>query len=140
MSSAFYPPQALEPGEEWRLPAPARFVAAFGPGTRMPTPATLWRIAAEPSLGLDALVGAVPTKGAGAVSSFAIAGIGRSTTFVVRGEACADVSVAGRMRRVDARGSQPWYVAELHEVDRFALGPLQRSPGDLMPTPADLPL
>ncbi len=140
MSSAFYPPQALEPGEEWRLLATDRFVAAFGPDTGMPTMATLWRIAAEPSLGLDALVGAVPTKGAGAVGSFAIAGIGRSTTFVVRGDACADVSVAGRMRRVDARGSQPWYVAELHEVDRFALGPLQRSPGDLKPTQADLPL
>ena len=60
--------------------------------------------------------------------------------FVVRGEACSDVSVAGRMRRVDARGAQPWYVAELNEVDRFALGPLQRSPGDLRPTESDLPL
>jgi hypothetical protein len=44
------------------------------------------------------------------------------------------------MRRVDARGARPWYVAELNEVDRFALGPLQRSAGDLLPTESDLPL
>jgi hypothetical protein len=44
------------------------------------------------------------------------------------------------MRRVDARGAEPWYVAELNEVDRFALGPLQRSPGELRPTETDLPL
>ena len=140
MASAYYPPEPLAPGEEWRLLATDRFVGAFAPSTGMHTMATLWRIAAEPSLGLDALVGAIPTRGADAVESFAIAGIGRATVFVVRGEACSDVSVAGRMRRVDARGAQPWYVAELNEVDRFALGPLQRSPGDLRPTETDLPL
>lgn len=143
MASAFYSPESLAPGEEWRLLATDRFVAAFGPDTGMHTMATLWRIAAEPSLGLEALVGAVPTRGPEAVESFAIASIavtGRSTVFVVRGGGCADVSVAGRMRRVDARGAVPWYVAELNEVDRFALGPLERSPGDLRPAEADLPL
>ncbi|HEV7624586.1 MAG TPA: FHA domain-containing protein [Amnibacterium sp.] len=140
MASAFYSPEPLAAGEEWRLLATDRFVGAFGPDTGMHTMATLWRIAAEPSLGLEALVGAIPTKGADAVRSFAIAGIGRSTVFVVRGEGCADVSVGGRMRRVDARGAVPWYVAELTEVDRFALGPLERSPGDLRPAEADLPL
>jgi hypothetical protein len=140
MASAFYSPESLAPGEEWRLLATDRFVAAFGPDTGMHTMATLWRIAAEPSLGLEALVGAVPTRGAEAVESFAIAAIGRSTVFVVRGGGCADVSVAGRMRRVDARGAVPWYVAELNEVDGFALGPLERSPGELRPAEADLPL
>ncbi len=143
MASAFYSPESLAPGEEWRLLATDRFVAAFGPDTGMHTMATLWRIAAEPSLGLDALVAAVPTRGPEAVQSFAIAavaGAGRSTVFVVRGGGCADVSVAGRMRRVDARGAVPWYVAELNEVDRFALGPLERSSGDLRPADADLPL
>jgi hypothetical protein len=143
MASAFYSPESLAPGEEWRLLATDRFVAAFGPDTGMHTMATLWRIAAETSLGLEALVGAVPTRGPEAVESFAIAataGVGRSTVFVVRGGGCADVSVAGRMRRVDARGAVPWYVAELNEVDSFALGPLERSPGDLRPAEADLPL
>jgi hypothetical protein len=140
MASAFYSPEPLAAGGEWRLLATDRFVAAFGPGTGMHTMATLWRIAAEPSLGLEALVGAVPTRGPEAVESFAIAGIGRSTVFVVRGGGCADVSVAGRMRRVDARGAMPWYVAELNEVDGFALGPLERSPGELRPAEDDLPL
>lgn len=140
MASAFYSPAPLAPGHEWRLLATERFVGAFGPETGMHTMAALWRIAAEPSLGLDALVGAVPTKGPETVESFAIAGLGRASVFVVRGDGCADVSVAGRMRRVDARGARPWYVAELNEVDRFALGPLQRSPGDLRPAESDLPL
>jgi len=141
MASAFYSPESLAPGEEWRLLATERFVAAFGPDTGMHTMATLWRIAAEPGLGLEVLVGAVPTRGPETVESFAIAAVAaRSTVFVVRGGGCADVSVAGRMRRVDARGAVPWYVAELNEVDRFALGPLERSPGDLRPAEADLPL
>ena len=59
---------------------------------------------------------------------------------MVRGPACADVSVGGRARRVDARGAEPWYVAELAGVEAFALGPLQRSPGDLRQTPHDLPI
>jgi hypothetical protein len=74
------------------------------------------------------------------VHSFAVAAVGTATTFVVRGGGCADVAVAGRMRRVDARGNEPWYVAELADVDRFALGPLERSPGDLRPRKQDLPL
>jgi hypothetical protein len=117
-----------------------RFVGAFAPDAGVATMSTLWRIAAEPSLGLDAVVAAVPTKGPDAVASFAIAALGRSTTFVVRGEGCADVAVGGRIRRIDARGNEPWYVAELAGVERFALGPVQRSPGDLRAGKGDLPL
>lgn len=140
MAGAFTSPDVLEPGADWRLLVTDRFVGAFGPATSVPTMSALWRIAADPTLGLDALVGAVPTRGVAAVDAFAIAAVGRSTTFVVRGGGCADVSVAGRTRRVDARGNEPWYVAELTDVDRFALGPLQRSPGDLRPTARDLPI
>ena len=140
MVGAFYSPDVLDAGADWRLLVTERFVGAFGPATSVSTMSTLWRIAADPSLGLDALVGAVPTRGVAAIDAFAIAAPGRTTTFVVRGAGCADVSVANRMRRIDARGSEPWYVAELAGVERFALGPLQRSPGDLRPSDVDLPL
>jgi hypothetical protein len=140
MAGAFYQPDPAPQGTEWRLLVTERFVGAFGPDAGVSTMNALWRIAADPGLGLDVLVGAVPTKGADAIGSFAIAAIARSTTFVVRGEGCADVAVGGRIRRVDARGNEPWYVAELAAVERFALGPLQRSPGDLKPAERDLPL
>ncbi|MFD1721668.1 FHA domain-containing protein [Amnibacterium endophyticum] len=139
-SGAFYSPEPVSPGADWRLLVTDRFIGAFGPATSVSTMSTLWRIAADPTLGFDALVGAIPVRGVSAVDAFALAAPGRTTTFVVRGTGCADVSVAGRMRRVDARGNEPWYVAELAGVERFALGPLQRSPGDLRPAPGDLPL
>lgn len=140
MAGAFTSPDVLDPGADWRLLVTERFVGAFGPTTSVSTMSALWRVAADPASGLDALVGAVPSRGVAAVDAFAIAAVGRSTTFVVRGGGCADVSVSGRMRRIDARGFEPWYVAELVGVDRFALGPLQRSPGDLRPTERDLPI
>ncbi|MDH2445082.1 FHA domain-containing protein [Amnibacterium sp. CER49] len=140
MTGAFYLPEQTAPDQEWRLLVSERFLGAFGPDSPVSLMSTLWRIAADPTLGLDALVAAVPTRGAGAVHSFAIAALGPATTFVVRGDGCADIAVAGRMRRVDARGNEPWYVAELQAVERFALGPLQRSPGDLHPGAQDIPL
>lgn len=140
MAGAFYSPEVLEPGADWRLLVTPRFVGAFGPMTSVSTMSTLWRTAADDALGLDALVGAIPTRGVSAVESFAIAAIGRTTTLVVRGIGCADVSIGGRVRRVDARGSEPWYVAEVTGVERLALGPLQRSPGDLRQQTRDLPI
>jgi hypothetical protein len=140
MAGAFYSADVLDPGADWRLLVTDRFVGAFGPATSVSTMSTLWRIAADEALGLDALIAAIPSRGVTAVDSFAIAALGRTATFVVRGNGCADVSVGGRVRRVDARGSEPWYVAELTGVERFALGPLQRSPGDLAQQPADLPI
>lgn len=140
MAGAFYSPDVLDVGADWRLLITERFIGAFGPATSVSTMSTLWRTAADPAFGLDALVAAVPTRGVVAVDSFAIAALGRTTTFVVRGNGCADVSVGGRVRRIDARGSEPWYVAELSGVERFALGPLQRSPGDLRQQVRDLPI
>lgn len=140
MAGAFTSPDVLEPGDDWRLLVTDRFVGAFGPATTVSTMSALWRTAADPALGLDALVSAIPTRGVAAVDAFAVAALGRSTTFVVRGGGCADVAVDGRVRRVDARGSEPWYVAEVAGVERFALGPLQRAPGDLQPTARDLPV
>jgi hypothetical protein len=140
MAGAFYSADVLEPGADWRLLVTERFLGAFGPATTVSTMSTLWRIAADETLGLDALIAAIPSRGVATVDSFAIAALGRTTTFVVRGSGCADVSVGGRVRRVDARGSEPWYVAEINGVERFALGPLQRSPGDLAQQPQDLPI
>lgn len=141
MAGAYYSAEVLEPGADWRLLVTDRFLGAFGPATTVSTMSTLWRTAADETLGLDALVAAIPARGVAAVDSYAIAALGRSSiTFVVRGGGCADVSVAGRVRRVDARGSEPWYVAELSGVERFALGPLQRSPGELRQQPQDLPI
>ena len=140
MAGAFYSADVLEPGADWRLLVTERFLGAFGPATSVSTMSALWRIAADETLGLDALIAAIPTRGVAAVDAFAIAALGRTTTFVVRGGGCADVSVGSRVRRVDARGSEPWYVAELTGVERFALGPLQRSPGDLAQQRDDLPI
>lgn len=140
MAGAYYSADVLEPGADWRLLVTERFLAAFGPATTVSTMSTLWRIAADETLGLDALIAAIPARGVAAVDSYAIAALGRTMTFVVRGGGCADVSVGGRVRRVDARGSEPWYVAEITGVERFALGPLQRSPGDLVQQPRDLPI
>jgi len=140
MAGAFYSAEVLEPGADWRLLVTDRFLGAFGPATTVSTMSTLWRIAADDALGLDALIAAIPSRGVSAVEHFAIAALGRTMTFVVRGAGCADVSVASRVRRIDARGSEPWYVAELTGVERFALGPLQRSPGDLVPQQRDLPI
>ncbi len=140
MAGAYYSADVLEPGADWRLLVTERFLAAFGPATTVSTMSTLWRIAADETLGLDALIAAIPVRGVAAVDSYAIAALGRTMTFVVRGGGCADVSVAGRVRRVDARGSEPWYVAEITGVERFAVGPLQRSPGDLVQQPQDLPI
>jgi hypothetical protein len=138
MAGAYYSAEVPGPGADWRLLVTERFLAAFGPATTVTTMSTLWRIAADDTLGLDALIAAVPARGVSAVDSYAIVALGRTMTFVVRGSGCADVSVGGRVRRVDARGSEPWYVAELGGVERFALGPLQRSPGDLIQQPDDL--
>jgi hypothetical protein len=140
MAGAYYSADVLEAGADWRLLVTDRFLAAFGPATTVSTMSTLWRVAADETVGLDALIAAIPSRGVAAVDSFAIAAIGRTMTFVVRGGGCADVSVGGRVRRVDARGSEPWYVAEINGVERFALGPLQRSPGDLVQQPHDLPI
>jgi hypothetical protein len=138
MAGAYYSAEVPGSGADWRLLVTERFLAAFGPATTVSTMSTLWRIAADDTLGLDALIAAIPARGVSAVDSYAIAALGRTMTFVVRGSGCADVSVGGRVRRVDARGSEPWYVAELSGVERFALGPLQRSPGDLIQQPQDL--
>ena len=138
MAGAYYSAEVPGSGADWRLLVTERFLAAFGPATTVSTMSTLWRIAADDTLGLDALIAAIPARGVSAVDSYAIAALGRTMTFVVRGSGCADVSVGGRVRRVDARGSEPWYVAELSGVERFALGPLQRSPGDLLQQPQDL--
>ena len=140
MSGAFYPPDPVTSASAWRLLVTDTIVGAFGPDTPVATMSTLWRLAGAPRLGLDALMAAIPVQGRDVVRSFAVAAVGPSTTFVVRGGGCADIAVAGRMRRVDARGNEPWYVAELTAVDRFALGPLERSPGDLKPRAQDLPL
>lgn len=140
VAGAFYSTAVVDPGADWRLLVTDRFMGAFGPATTVSTMSNLWRIAADETLGLDALISAIPARGVSVVDSYAVAALGRTTTFVVRGSGCADVSVGGRIRRIDARGSEPWYVAELSGVERFALGPLQRSPGDLRQQPQDLPI
>jgi hypothetical protein len=140
VAGAFYSAEVVEPGADWRLLVTERFLGAFGPATTVSTMSNLWRIAADETLGLDALIAAIPARGVAVVDSYAIAALGRTTTFVVRGGGCADVSVGGRIRRIDARGSEPWYVAEISGVERFALGPLQRSPGDLRQQQQDLPI
>ena len=50
MSGAFYSPEPVEPGADWRLLVTDRFIGAFGPATSVSTLSTLWRIAADPAL------------------------------------------------------------------------------------------
>src|SRR5919199_4669855 len=78
LSGAFSPPDPVTPATAWRLLVTPTIVGAFGPDTPVATMSNLWRVAGAPNLGLEELVGAIPTQGRDAVHSFAVGAVGPS--------------------------------------------------------------
>ncbi|MGJ1513022.1 FHA domain-containing protein [Clavibacter sepedonicus] len=87
----------------------------------------LWRIVADPAATAEAIVAALPLRGADEVASFAVivheaAGPeGARLQVVLRGDAVVDADVDGAAdpRRVDARRAQPFYLATLDRVRAY---------------------
>ncbi|CCE75097.1 FHA domain-containing protein [Clavibacter nebraskensis] len=90
----------------------------------------LWRAVADPAVTAEALVAALPLRGADEVASFAVlvheaAGPeGARLQVVLRGDAVVDADVDGAAgpRRVDARQAQPFYLATLDRVRAYRTG------------------
>ncbi|RII88147.1 FHA domain-containing protein, partial [Clavibacter michiganensis subsp. insidiosus] len=95
-----------------------------------PTPVVdgLWRAVADPAVTAEALVAALPLRGADEVASFAVlvhevAGPeGTRLQVVLRGDAVVDVDGTAGPRRVDARQAQPFYLATLDRVRAYRTG------------------
>jgi hypothetical protein len=90
----------------------------------------LWRVASDPSAVAESLVAALPLRGPDEVGSFAVlvhedAGPdGVRLQIVLRGDAVvdADGGAADGLRRVDARGVVPFYLAALDRVRAYRVG------------------
>ncbi|RII94175.1 FHA domain-containing protein, partial [Clavibacter michiganensis] len=90
----------------------------------------LWRIVADPATTAEAVVAALPLRGADEVSSFAVivhesaGAAGARLQVVLRGDAVMDAEVDGDAdaRRVDARQAQPFYLATLDRVRAYRAG------------------
>ncbi|MDO4136547.1 FHA domain-containing protein [Clavibacter michiganensis] len=90
----------------------------------------LWRILADPATTAEAVVAALPLRGADEVVSFAVivheavGSDGARLQVVLRGDAVVDADVDGDAdaRRVDARRAQPFYLATLDRVRAYRAG------------------
>ncbi len=90
----------------------------------------LWRILADPATTAEAVVAALPLRGAVEVVSFAVivheagGSEGARLQVVLRGDAVVDADVDGDAdaRRVDARRAQPFYLATLDRVRAYRAG------------------
>ncbi|WP_308726674.1 FHA domain-containing protein [Clavibacter sp. VKM Ac-2542] len=90
----------------------------------------LWRILADPATTAEAVVAALPLRGADEVASFAVivheavGPEGARLQVVLRGDAVVDADVDGDAdaRRVDARRAQPFYLATLDRVRAYRAG------------------
>ncbi|MDO4064853.1 FHA domain-containing protein [Clavibacter michiganensis] len=90
----------------------------------------LWRILADPATTAEAVVAALPLRGADEVASFAVivheavGSDGARLQVVLRGDAVVDADVDGDAdaRRVDARRAQPFYLATLDRVRAYRAG------------------
>ena len=92
----------------------------------------LWRVVADPATTAEAIVAALPLRGADEVASFAVivhesAGQGGARLqMVLRGDAVVDAEVdvdgSWGSRRVDARQAQPFYLATLDRVRAYRAG------------------
>ncbi|OUE21426.1 hypothetical protein BFL34_00779 [Clavibacter michiganensis] len=107
-----------------------RAVVLLPAGAPMPVVDGLWRAVADPAVTAEALVAALPLRGADEVASFAVlvheaAGPeGARLQVVLRGDAVVDADVDGAAgpRRVDARQAQPFYLATLDRVRAYRTG------------------
>lgn len=104
----------------WDVVVGERFIAAIAAPAPDRCSTALADAAADERVGIERLVGLIPTGGADPVDSFAIvwwpdAG-SDEVTAVVRGEAVVDLGSPGGVRRFDARGIHPWHLAEFAGV------------------------
>ncbi len=93
--------------------------------------ARLWSAATTASVSLESYVAAIPLFGPEAVESFAVAliedvqqGAGKPEArieVVLRGDGIARIETPAGTRTIDARSSQPWYLAEFENVTSFVL-------------------
>ena len=90
--------------------------------------ARLWAVVTRPDVQAEQLVAVLPLRGDAEVASFGIAvheaGApgGTRLQVVLRGDAVIDVAADGEVRRVDARGTVPFYLATLDRVTAYRLG------------------
>jgi hypothetical protein len=115
----------------WTVIAHGHVVSVL-PATASPElVARLWSAATTASVSLESYVAAIPLFGPDAVESFAVALIedvrqGRERPearieVVLRGDGVVRLDSPTGTRTVDARSSQPWYLAEFDEVTSFVL-------------------
>lgn len=104
----------------WDVIVGDRFIAALAAPAPDATLSALAERASEPSPSLEALVGLIPIGRENPVESFALVWWGddepTAVTAVVRGDAVVDLDSPGGSRRFDARGIQPWHLADFRDV------------------------
>ena len=90
--------------------------------------ARLWAVVTGADVQAEQLVAVLPLRGDAEVASFGIAvhdgggPDGARLQVVLRGDAVIDVAADGQVRRVDARGAVPFYLATLDRVTAYRLG------------------
>ncbi|KZC93744.1 MULTISPECIES: hypothetical protein [Clavibacter] len=90
--------------------------------------ARVWDILAGSDVQAESLVAVLPLRGDAEVPSFGIAvhdgdgPDGARLQVVLRGDAVIDVAADGGIRRIDARGAVPFYLATLDRVAAYRLG------------------
>ncbi|WP_414172672.1 FHA domain-containing protein [Clavibacter tessellarius] len=90
--------------------------------------ARVWETLAGSDVRAESLVAVLPLRGDAEVASFGIAvhdedgPDGARLQVVLRGDAVIDVAADGEVRRIDARGAVPFYLATLDRVVAYRLG------------------
>ena len=115
----------------WTVIAHAHVVSILPASTPPELIARLWSAATTASVSLESYVAAIPLFGPDAVESFAVALIEdvkqgavkpeARIEVVLRGDGVARLETPTGTRTIDARSSQPWYLAEFENVTSFAL-------------------
>ncbi|MFD3444018.1 FHA domain-containing protein [Microbacteriaceae bacterium 4G12] len=115
----------------WTVIAHAHVVSILPAATPPELIARLWSAATTASVSLESYVAAIPLFGPDAVESFAVALIEDVTQgpehpearieVVLRGNGIARLDSPAGTRTIDARSSQPWYLAEFENVTSFVL-------------------
>ncbi len=122
----------------WDVILGDRFIAALAAPAPDEVLTALAAAAGDDELALEALVGLIPSGRTDPIDSFGLVwwtGEDSSTgvTAVVRGDAVVDLASPGGSRRFDARGIQPWHLADFDDVVALritdAASPLERAPG-----------
>lgn len=127
----------------WVVIAHKRTISILDPQASPDTVTLLWEAITTPLVTLEDYVAAIPIFGPDSVASFAVAVIDEHPsdreqdhgqakfTVVVRGDAAVEIDSPGGKRLIEARDTQPWYLAEFDAVTTIALG--EAIPADVAP-------